>query len=170
MFRLKRMLGLFLMNHMFVGTRFFQVKRYLARFAGFQVGTNVSIVGPISVGNICKVHIGDNCWLGKDMKIYGNGSVFIANNVDVAPNVSFFTGGHEIGGPQRRASKGLRYEIIIKNGCWIGGSVSLFNNITINEGVVIGLGSVVNKSCNKNCVYAGNPAKVVRRLDPEGFY
>lgn len=157
------------MNHIFVGTRFFQVKCYLARFAGFQVGTNVSIVGPVSVGNVCRVHIGDNCWLGKDMKIYGNGSVIIGNNVDIAPNVCFFTGGHEIGEAQRRAGKGLRYEIIIKNGCWIGGSVSLFNNITINEGVVIGLGSVVNKSCEKNCVYAGSPAKVIKKLDSEGL-
>lgn len=103
------------------------------------------------------------------MKIYGNGSVIIGNNVDIAPNVCFFTGGHEIGEAQRRAGKGLRYEIIIKNGCWIGGSVSLFNNITINEGVVIGLGSVVNKSCEKNCVYAGSPAKVIKKLDSEGL-
>jgi len=108
--RIKRMLGLFLMNHIFVGTRF------------FQVGTNVSIVGPISVGNVCEIHIGENCWLGKDMKIYGSDSV------------------------------------------------SLFNNNIINEGVVIGLDSVVNKSCDKNCVYAGDPAKVIKRLDSGGFY
>lgn len=79
----------------------------------------------------------------------------------------FFTGSHEIGGSQRRAGNGLRYKIIIKNGCWIGGSVSLFNNITINEGVMIGLGSVMNKSCDENCVYAGNSAKIIKKLDIE---
>lgn len=53
----------------------------------------------------------------------------------------------------------------------LGDNVSVGSNATILavsicDGVVIGAGSVVTKSITEKGVYAGNPATLLRRLDP----
>ncbi|MDK0557893.1 acyltransferase [Clostridium perfringens] len=162
--KIKRIIGLFFINNIFKGTRFWRIKRILLKFSGIEVGRNTKVVAPISIGTVANICIGDDCWIGTDLKIYGNGSVFIDNNCDIAPNVTFITGSHLIGDRNRRAGKGLEYSITLKKGCWIGAKATLMGNIKINEGVVIGACSLVNKNIESNIVVAGNPAKLIRKL------
>ena len=62
---IKRTLNLFLINHVFVGTKPLacNMKRKLLRGIGCPVGDGTTIVGPIE----CKgsIAIGKNCWIGK---------------------------------------------------------------------------------------------------------
>ena len=44
------------------------------------------------------------------------------------------------------------------------GSNSTILPVKITNGCVIGAGSVVTKNCNIKGVYAGNPAKLIRKL------
>lgn len=142
-----------------LGNLFFNWKNYLTWFTSFQSGTIVSIVEKISVGSVYKAHAWDNCCLGKDMKMYGNGSVIIGNNVDITLNVCFYWWLWN-----RKPKKKSRCWLVIQNFhkkqtlIWQGRT--FINSIAINESVVIGMGSVVNN----NFVYAGNLAKVVRKL------
>lgn len=54
--------------------------------------------------------------------------------------------------------------ITIGRGCWIGIGAVILSGFTNNKGCIIGAGSVVNKDCEANCLYAGNPARLKRRL------
>lgn len=71
---IKRTLNLFLINHVFVGTKPLacNMKRKLLRGIGCPVGDGTTIVGPIE----CKgtIAIGNNCWIGKNCKVNGNGT------------------------------------------------------------------------------------------------
>lgn len=49
----------------------------------------------------------------------------------------------------------------IGNNVFIGMNAVILKGITIGDNVIIGAGSVVTKDCEKNNVYAGNPAKRV---------
>lgn len=55
---------------------------------------------------------------------------------------------------------------------WIGDNVTLGTNVTIigpvhiGNNVIIGAGSVVIKDIPDNCVAVGNPAKVIKSLEP----
>jgi acetyltransferase-like isoleucine patch superfamily enzyme len=56
----------------------------------------------------------------------------------------------------------------------IGNRVSLGSNATILpveicDGVVVGAGAVVTKSIRRPGIYAGNPARLVRALEPESL-
>lgn len=52
--------------------------------------------------------------------------------------------------------------VIIQNHVWIAPSVNILKGVTIGTGSVIGIGSVVTKNVPQNCVFAGNPAKIVK--------
>ncbi len=77
---------------------------------------------------------------------------------------TFITSTHRIGDNLKRGGEDLYKGIKVGNGVWIGASVSILPGVTIGNGVVIGTGAVVTKDCESNCLYAGVPAKLIRRL------
>ena len=54
--------------------------------------------------------------------------------------------------------------VTIGNNCWICGSVTILGGVTIGDGCVIGAGSVVVKDIPSDCVAAGNPCRVIRKI------
>lgn len=162
---LKRICAMFCVNHIFAGTRFFSVKRKLLRFAGYEIGEGTKVVGPVFCTG--KLRIGDNCWIGRDLSVDGNGTVDIDDNCDIAPQVSFLTGGHAVGGPERRAGAGETYSIRVGSGSWIGARATIAKNITIGSGCVIGACGCVVCDIPDHSLACGVPAKVTRELEHE---
>ena len=162
---IKRTLNLFLINHVFVGTKplVCNMKRKLLRGIGCPVGDGTTIVGPIE----CKgtIAIGNNCWIGKNCKVNGNGTVQIGDNCDLGPEVTFQTGGHAIGDRTRRAGEGEIYHQVIGNGTWIGGRSTICNNSTVGNGCVVAACACVVHDVPDNTLVGGVPAKVIRSLE-----
>ncbi len=58
--------------------------------------------------------------------------------------------------------------VIIGNDVWIGNDVRILSGVTIGDGAVIGCGAVVTKDLEPYGIYAGIPAKLIRkRFDDE---
>lgn len=57
--------------------------------------------------------------------------------------------------------------IVIRRGAWIGARAILLKGVTVGEGAIVGAGSVVTKDVEPYTIVAGNPARVVRRLERE---
>lgn len=55
---------------------------------------------------------------------------------------------------------------VIGDNVSLGASVIIIGNVHIGNNVVVGAGSVVVKDVPDNCVVAGNPAKIIRYLNP----
>lgn len=159
-----RKIILFLVNTMFCGTRFFKVKCFLLRLAGIDIGDNVRIVGPIFFSKLALFKIDDNVWIGRNFVIEGNGSCIIEKNCDIGPNVTIGTGGHRIGGATRRAGFGVSTECRINAGTWVGQNCLIINNSIIGAGSVVAAGSCVIKDVPENCLVAGVPATVKKKL------
>lgn len=108
--------ALFGVNKIYAGTnhKHFEIKRRLLNSIGFEIGSGTKVVGPIECTG--KLKVGNNCWIGKNLKVNGNGSVVIGSNCDIAPEVTFQTGGHEIGDATRRAGKGIVCSQHVGNG------------------------------------------------------
>lgn len=63
----------------------------------------------------------------------------------------------------------LIYSIIdkpvrIKSGAWIGGHSIILKGVTIGKNSVIGAGSIVTHDIPDNEVWAGNPAKYIKKF------
>ncbi|WP_171973137.1 acyltransferase [Saccharicrinis aurantiacus] len=54
--------------------------------------------------------------------------------------------------------------IIIKRGAWVGGHCIILKGVKVGENSIIGAGSVVTKSIPPNEIWAGNPAKFIKRI------
>lgn len=160
---LQRKCILFRVNRQLAGVKAFEKKRKLLnRLEEFSIGEGTKIVGPIESWG--KLTVGKDCWIGKNLILNGNGSVTIGDNCDIGPEVTFQTGGHEIGDSTRRAGKGLTHHQIIGNGVWIGGRATVIGSVTVGDSSVIAGCACVTKSVEANTLAGGVPAKVIREL------
>lgn len=159
-----RIIVFFLVNRVFIRMHGVScnIKRNLLNSIGCNIGENTTIVGPIECAGI--LITGKNCWLGKNLKVNGNGTVIIGNNCDLGPEVTFQTGGHQIGDVVRRAGNGETYTQIIGDGTWIGGRVTICNNTTVGKSCIIAGCACVIKDVPDNSLVGGVPAKLIRRL------
>lgn len=162
---LKRMGAMFFVNHIFAGARCFGIKRKLLRFAGYEIGEGTKVVGPLFITG--KLRVGRDCWIGRNFSLEGNGTVAIGDRCDVAPGVTFLTGGHQIGGADRRAGPGETYEIRVGAGTWIGAHAVLGRSITVGKSAVIAACACVMSDVSENTLVGGVPAKRIREIQDE---
>lgn len=160
---MKKKIGFFLINHIYCGTKHFEKKRKILNKMGFYIGEGTKVVGPIECTT--SLTVGINCWIGKNFNCNGNGAVIIGNNCDIGPEVTFQTGGHEIGLSDRRAGKGLKCTQFIGDGTWIGGRSTIIGNTSIGTGCVIAGCACVVKDVPNDTLVGGVPAKAIKKLD-----
>lgn len=87
----------------------------------------------------------------------------------VASNCSFYSATHPVDPFLRNGIKGPEFgkPITIGEDCWIGGNVTVCPGVTLGRGVTVGAGSVVTKDVPAFHVVAGNPARILRKIEPQ---
>jgi acetyltransferase-like isoleucine patch superfamily enzyme len=55
--------------------------------------------------------------------------------------------------------------ILVKKGASIGSGSTILSNVVIGENALVGAGSVVTKNVPANTIVAGNPAKILRKVE-----
>ena len=130
-----------------------------------------------SVGDNTKigafVEIQKNAFIGKNCKISSHTfvceGVTIEDDVFVGHNVAFVNDSF----PRATAKDGkLQTEAdwkveptLVKKGASIGSGSTILANVTIGENALVGAGSVVTKNVPANTIVAGNPAKILRKVE-----
>lgn len=125
--------------------------------------------GRITVGSRATVQVGDAFSIGEACRIaVGNdATIIIGEDCMVSWQVIMLgSDGHAIfdintGEKLNDVSKDKR-KIIIGDHVWIGGRATILYDTRIGEGSIIGAGSVVKGEILAHCIYAGNPAKLLR--------
>lgn len=129
------------------------------------LGKNIFIELPFRCDYGYNISIGKNFFANFNCTFLDSAPIKIGNHVLFGPNVSLFTSGHPIDVEKRKKLFQFAKPITIENNVWIGGNTVVNPGVTIGENTVIGAGSVVTKSIPANVVAAGNPCKVIRKLD-----
>ena len=91
--------------------------------------------------------------------------IHIGEPVHIAPGVSLIAANHDV----YDIDKHEKFEdIIIEDYSWIGANATILPGVHLGPHTIVGAGSVVTKSFPEGyCVIAGNPATIIRNIEPE---
>lgn len=135
-------------------------------WVGVIVNKKSMISSTFKVVGCGKVRIDGPSFIGHGVTFYtSSAEILIGKGVDIGPEVSIITGGHEIGPVIRRAGNGTNKPVVVCDGCWIGARVLILGGVTVGAGSVVAAGSVVTESLDGGALYAGVPAKKIRSFD-----
>lgn len=115
------------------------------------IGTNCNINANVFIEN--DVVIGNNVTIKSGVQIWDG--ITIEDNVFIGPNVTFTNDLI----PRSKVYPEKFAKTVIKKGASIGANATIMAGNIISEYAMIGAGSVVTKSVNKNELWYGNPAK-----------
>jgi acetyltransferase-like isoleucine patch superfamily enzyme len=154
---------------------------YLCIAPDVKLGQNVKLSKFI---NLYGCEVGDNTKIGAFVEIQKNAKVgknckisshtFICEGVTIEDDVFIGHGVAFINDTYPRATAGGELQTesdwkveptFVKKGASIGSGATILSKVTIGENAVVGAGSVVTKDVAPGMIVAGNPARVLRKVD-----
>ena len=112
-----------------------------------------------------QIRVGKRFFANFNFTVLDEAPVTIGDDCFIGPNVSIYTACHSTDPIERNARKEWAEPVTIGDSVWIGGSVTILPGVRIGNGVTIGAGSVVTKDIPDHVVAAGNPCRIIRKLD-----
>ena len=133
-------------------------------------GRNLYILGP-GVNVTSNTVVSDGVGFGKDVKIYGDGPVFIGRRAVLAEDTLVYTQVHDYDSSDVLPfGWGFTYpETRIDDYAWLGVKCIVLPGAHVGEGAVVQAGSVVMGVIPPCAIAAGNPAKVIGWRDVEHY-
>jgi maltose O-acetyltransferase len=140
-------------------------RRLLGELLG-SIGPDTVIRPPLYCDYGYQIHIGVRCFVNVGLVALDVARITIGDDVQLGPNVQLLTPTHSVEGGLRRAKWEAAEPISIGDNVWLGGGVIVLPGVTIGRNSVMGAGAVVTRDLPANVVAVGNPARIVRHLDP----
>lgn len=129
-----------------------------------KIGNGSVVSKGFEIGDSQNISIGNYVYIGPNSSIWGTGGVTIMDSVIIGPRVTIHSSNHDYNSedllPYGRAT--ILKPVTIERCVWIGDKVMIAPGVTIGEGSIIAMGSVVTKDIPKFSVAGGNPAKVIK--------
>jgi maltose O-acetyltransferase len=93
-------------------------------------------------------------------------TITVGDDVQIGPNVQLLTPTHPVSADLRRNKWEAALPIVIGDNVWLGGGVIVCPGVTIGDNTVVGAGAVVTRDLLANVVAVGNPARVIKAVEP----
>jgi maltose O-acetyltransferase len=140
----------------------------LRKLLGSIEGDDILIEAPFQCDYGYNIHVGRNFYANHGCTILDCSTVKIGDNCLMGPHVVISGASHPLDAQVRAAGDELAGPVTIGDNVWIGASATILMGVTIGDGVVVGAGAVVTRDIPDNCVCAGVPARIVKRIDSGG--
>ncbi len=122
-----------------------------------EIGENCNINCQVFIEN--EVKIGNNVTIKPGVQIWDG--VTLEDNVFIGPNVTFT---NDLT-PRSKVYPEFFAKTLVKRGASIGANATIIAGNKIGENALVGAGSVVTKDIPANEVWAGNPAKFLKKIN-----
>lgn len=108
-----------------------------------------------NIGSFCS--IADNCRIG--------GATHSMDSVSMSP--VFSEGKNVLNKNFSKHKQSEQLQVSIGNDVWLGVGVQIKSGVEIGDGAIVGMGSIVTKNIPAYEVWAGNPARFIRKRFPD---
>ncbi|MCU0800017.1 MAG: acyltransferase [Candidatus Thermoplasmatota archaeon] len=168
---------------MFLGKSFFKVSRYVHNLIFYYrkqvllkkiggIGRNVVMFGNFNVSCEENIFIGNNVWIGENCELEAKGGkIRIGNNCGLGADVKIISYNWNFHSDKVLPcdERMIRKDVVIGDHVFIGRGSCILPGVSIGEGAIIGMGSVVVKDIPPLAVAVGNPAKVKKYRDEKVY-
>ena len=125
------------------------------------------LIGLNNNGEAGKLKIGQGFYINRYSVIDCHFNITIGRNVQIGPHCYITDFDHALKVHQDAAihrSQKVYKEVVIMDNVWIGAGSIILKGVTIGANAVIGAGSVVTKDIPAGTLYAGNPARLIKKI------
>lgn len=138
----------------------YYAKKKIQKLMQNRLPQSSTILSPLYIDRANCVTIGNNVFINYGFNCVARGGIIIEDNVMIAPNVTILTTNHDY------HNRNILYckKVHIKDNAWIGSGSIILPGVTIGVNSVVGAGSVVTKDVENDCVVAGNPARIIKKI------
>lgn len=116
--------------------------------------------------DIAGIRIGDHVLISPGVRISAAQEITIGDNCMIASG-AYITDSDWHGIYDRSLPPDTAYPVRLENNVWIGDSAIICKGVTIGQNSIVGAGAVVSNDIPANSIAVGNPARVVKTLDPD---
>lgn len=143
---------------------FSALKVLLLRLFGAKLGNGVIIKPSVNIKYPWRLKIGNYVWIGEGVWIDNLDDVEIGNNCCLSQAALLLTGNHNY---KKRTFDLITGKIILEDGVWIGAKSIVGPGVICQSHSVLSAGSLISNTMNAYGIYAGNPAKLIRKRNIE---
>lgn len=142
------------------------LRRHLLEELLGSIGDDTEIRAPFFVDYGSHISIGARCFANFGLVALDVAPITIGDDVQIGPNVQLLTPTHPVAAGPRRDKWEAARPITIGDNVWLGGGAIVLAGVSIGDNTVVGAGAVVTKDLPADVVAVGNPARVVRAVEP----
>jgi len=150
----------------------------ISRFARFYGIGSMEIGNHVRIDDFCilsgKIKLGNYIHISAYAALYGSVGIELDDFSGISPRCTIFSAsddfsGHFMIGPMvpDNLTNVIKGKVHLKKYVQIGAGSIILPEVTVNEGSVIGAMSLVTKTTEEWMVYAGTPAKIIKKRAKE---
>jgi putative colanic acid biosynthesis acetyltransferase WcaF len=137
-------------------------RSFLLRCFGARLGSGCHIYASARIWAPWNLECGSWACIADDAEVYNPVTVSLGEGVVVSQGAYLCAASHDYADPEFPLIHGA---IVVGKRSWVAARAIVLMGVTIGEGSVIGAGSVVTKDVPPNTVCAGNPARIVKKIE-----
>ena len=125
---------------------------------------DVTILTPFYCDMGIRVSLGHKVFINDNVYFCAGGGIEIQDGVLIAPRVCIATVNHDVNNRHRFFTY---HKVTIRKNVWICTNATICPGVTIGENSIVAAGAVVTRDVPDNVIVGGNPARIIRHLDPK---
>ena len=142
-----------------------EVHEFMGRILDKPLDESTTVLPPLYIDYGKPVTIGKRCFIQQCCTFFGRGGIEIGDDVFIGPKCNLITINHDVNPDNRSATYGK--PIKIEDKVWLGINATVLPGVTLGYGCIVGANSVVTKDVPPMTIVAGNPARIIRKIEPQ---
>lgn len=140
-----------------------EVHEFMGRILDKPLDESTTVLPPFYIDYGKPVTIGKRCFIQQCCTFFGRGGIEIGDEVFIGPKCNLITINHDVNPDNRSATYGK--PIKIQDKVWLGINATVLPGVTLGYGCIVGANSVVTKDVPPMTIVAGNPARIIKKIE-----